>query len=182
MQETIYINTGKNHNKFWIVNIDKQTLTATIRWGRLGTQGQSQIKQFNNDWLLLNFIETKVIEKQRKGYHKTTKTIFDKLCIEAAIVGTSNKCKNFEWVDILNLSPPQYKTCDELRLQDPNCNPGITVIVETRKSYGGRNSFHILFTADTSIDLGTNQTITKANPIYEMVQKVEEAIGRSLTA
>lgn len=129
-----------------------------------------------------SFVEGKITEKRRKGYRKIDKTTFDKLCVEAAIVGTQNKCSQLQWVEILDPVSLSLKPCDELRLQDPACNPGIMVDVETRKPYGGRTHFHLLFMFDKSIDLGTKQTITKASPIYEMTAKVEEAIGRSLTA
>jgi predicted DNA-binding WGR domain protein len=183
--EQVLIQQEENHNKFWAAVVDEKTFKASIRWGRLGTKGQSQEKDFTTSWEAANFIDTKLREKRRKGYEPITKSAFDKLCIQSAIVGTANKCNQFEWVEIKGDN--YFVTIDDNRLQNPDCNPGVYVEVETKKKYGGESSFNILFTFDKAYLIGPKRfitpvgLITKESPIYELTAKVEEAIGRSLS-
>ncbi len=122
-------------------------------------------------------------EKIRKGYRIIDKKKFDQLCIQSAIIGTSNKCKNFQWVEITNETNLEFKSCTEDRLADPACNPGVFIVVETKKCYGGCNLFALLFTFEKAFEVTNDRNIliTKSNPIYELTEKVEEALGRSLS-
>lgn len=180
-QEQIFINREEKHSKYWSAVIDDKTHKTTIKWGRLGTKGQSQTKTFASNYAASIFVHDKIREKRRKGYDPVDKATFEKASIEAAIVGTQNKCGQLEWVEITDPTHLEYKPCSEARLQDPSCNPGIIVNVETRKKYDGRTSFNLLFTFNQSFNLNTKQIITRTSPIYELTSKVEEAIGRSLT-
>ncbi len=181
-QEQFFIQQEEEHNKFYITSIDEKTFTATVRWGRLGVKGQNQVKNFNSMYDAGRFIDGKISEKTRKGYRKIDKAKFDKLCVEAAIVGTQNKCNNLQWIEFVGDSL-KFKPVTEDRLQSPECNPGIRVDVETKKAYGEQTSFRLLFTFDKAYDLrnGEPTLITKSSPIYELTQKVEEAVGRSLS-
>ncbi len=184
-KETILIQQEDEHNKFWSAVMDEKTFKVVIRWGRLGTKGQSQEKEFNAEYAAGRFIEQKMGEKRRKGYQNIEKKKFDQLCIQSAIVGTSNKCRNFRWVEITDTKNLQFTPCSDDRLADPNCNPGVFVEVETKKEYGGKNLFALLFTFEQAFDVTNSKDIklvTKASPIYELTGKVEEALGRSLSA
>lgn len=182
--EKILIQQEDEHNKFWSAVMDAKTFKVTIRWGRLGTKGQNQEKEFKSEWEAGRFIESKMSEKRRKGYQPIEKTKFDKLCIQSAIVGTSNKCHEFEWVEIIDEKSLTYKKITEERLADPNCNPGIYVEIETKKKYGGRDSFRLLFTFSQMFDLHNigPVLITKENQLYTLTEKVEEALGRSMSS
>ncbi len=183
-KETILVYDADNSNKFWAAQMDENTFKVTIRWGRLGTKGQSQEKDFAAEYVAGRFIESKMSEKRRKGYRTIEKKKFDELCIQSAIVGTSNKCRNFRWVEITDEANLRFKTIPEERLADPNCNPGVFVELETKKDYGGKSMFALLFTFDKVFDVtnGHNITlVTKSSPIYELTEKVEEALGRSLS-
>lgn len=184
-KETILVYDADNSNKFWAAQMDKKTFKVTIRWGRLGTKGQSQEKDFAGEYAAGRFIESKMGEKTRKGYRPIEKKKFDELVIQSAIVGTSNKCRNFRWVEITDESNLKFKTITEDRLADPACNPGVFVELETKKEYSGKTMFALLFTFDKVFDVtdGRNITlVTKASPIYELTGKVEEALGRTLSA
>jgi predicted DNA-binding WGR domain protein len=182
--EQIYVQQAEGHNKFWAASQDTATNRVIIRWGRLGTKGQSQVKDFPGAYGAVNFIDSKVREKTNKGYHKIDQSKFDRLALEAAIVGTQNKCHNFKWVEITDERNLIYKPVNEDRLQDPGCNPGIYVEVETKKQYGGCDSFRFLFTFTQAFEVAHSRPvlITKTNPLYELTSKVEEAIGRTLSA
>lgn len=182
-KETILIQQEGNHNKFWSSVVDEKTNKATIRWGRIGTKGQEQVKDFDNQYAATEFVRSKQAEKSRKGYRPIEKKKFDEMSIQAAIVGSSNKCRNFRWVEITDDANLKFSTCTEERLQNPDCNPGVFVEVETKKAYDGKNVFALLLTFTQVYDVtnGRNITlVTKTSPIYDLTQKVEEALGRSL--
>jgi predicted DNA-binding WGR domain protein len=186
-QENILIHQDGDHNKFWVSTIDEKTFKATIRWGRLGTKGQSQEKEFSAEYLAVSFVHGKMAEKTRKGYNQINKKKFDQLCIQSAIVGTSNKCRAFKWVELFENQ--RFSEINEARLADPACDPGVYVELETKKAYDGRNQFRILFTFDKVYvfkavlddSIRGIAPITKSDEIYELTQKVEEALGRSLS-
>lgn len=186
--EKILIQQEENHNKFWAARYDETSGTVYVRWGRIGTAGQTQKKSFGNVYAATDFITTKFREKNRKGYTNQyqdapiTQEVLDKLATEAAIVGTQNKCSQLTWVEV---QPGGYKVVSAERLSDPECNPGLLAHLTTRKEYAGNNEFIILFTEDaawlaTSTGHCTSR-ITKTHVLYELVQRVEEAVGRSLS-
>lgn len=183
-KETTLINTGEAHNKFWSSAVDENTNQVTIRWGRIGTKGQQQVKDFDNQYGAIEFVRAKQGEKNRKGYHTIDKKKFDELSIQAAIVGASNKCHNFRWVEITDLTAGfKIETCTEDRLQNPDCNPGLFVEVETKKEYNGRHVTALLFTFSQVYDVTDGRKVimvTKTSPLYELTNKVEEALGRTL--
>jgi predicted DNA-binding WGR domain protein len=196
-EEKILINTsstdGTEHNKFWAASWDETTGKVSVRWGRVGTKGQSKTHDKSGAYEAANFIEGKLREKRRKGYKETyqgkpiTQAVLDRLNTEAAIVGTQNKCHDFKWVE---LSPTatgiDFHEISEDRLYDPACNPGILVVFETRKEYDNRTRFTFLFTLEETYDVrdakraADNQKVKTDHPLRKMVDKVEEAIGRSL--
>lgn len=182
--EQYLIQQEDEHNKFWTAVMDPKTHKVTIRWGRIGTKGQSQEKDFSGEYAAGRFIEGKMSEKTRKGYRTIDKKKLDEMTIQAAIVGTSNKCHSFSWVEIKNPKELEFEKIKDDRLADPDLNPGIYVEVETKKEYSGRTKFKLLFTFEQVFDVSTRSPslVTKASPIYELTQKVEEALGRTLSA
>ena len=55
-----------NSTKFWEVTIDGSQLT--IRFGKIGTNGQTTIKDFDSDDLALAEAEKLIASKVKKGY------------------------------------------------------------------------------------------------------------------
>tara|TARA_R110000868_G_scaffold115679_9_gene308795 strand:+ start:1679 stop:2299 length:621 start_codon:yes stop_codon:yes gene_type:complete len=195
--ERILIQQSDEHNKFWAASWDDKTNEVTVRWGRMGTKGQSQVKQFEASHSAVRFIDGKFHEKQRKGYSTTfngkeiTQAALDRLHTEAAIVGTQNKCHDFKWVEVNVESNGDvcFREIPEERLYSPECHPAILVNFETRKDVGGRDNFRFLFTLEDTYDvLGhsnkatRDQLVASSHPLRKMVDKVEEAIGRNLSS
>jgi predicted DNA-binding WGR domain protein len=188
-QEKIVVQQESGHNKFWAAHWDEATTTVHVRWGRLGTKGQTQEKKMGVHEAS-RFIETKYAEKRRKGYTEKYQgraidhVIFEKMATEAAIVGSSNKCHNMQWVEIVKNGVTALKPITDDRLSEPDCNPGLMVKLETKKQYSGSNKFDLLFTFDRAYLLvgGGIHEITKGHYLNELTSKVEEALGRSLTA
>lgn len=189
-EEKIVAQRKGNHNKFWAAYWDESTGNVYVRWGRFGTKGQSQIKNFGSSYAAANFIDGKYHEKRRKGYRDITHAEFEEMSTEAAIVGSANKCHNMQWVELSEASPDtlEFTAIDEQRLYDPNCNPGLLVELETKKEHDNRNRFKLLFTFEETYDVrdanraAANQKVEASHPLYDMTKKVEEAIGRRLSA
>jgi predicted DNA-binding WGR domain protein len=62
------INTKDNHNKFWSITKATRGLSVIVRWGRIGTNGQSQVKEFITVTGANAFYAKKVAEKYEHGY------------------------------------------------------------------------------------------------------------------
>jgi len=193
----ILIHCGQGHNKFWAAWWDETTNEVHLRWGRIGTKGGSKTKPFGGVYEATNFIDNKYHEKRRKGYtgqhngQPITQEVLDELFVEAAIVGSQNKCDGMQWVEIdPSDSQVHYAVVSDTRLSDPECNPGLLVRLTTRKEYDGRTQFRILFTEDAAwleTSMGTTESgkcgtrIRKGHSLHKLVQKVEEAVGRNLS-
>jgi len=193
-EERILIQQDDEHNKFWAARLDESTMTVYIRWGRLGTKGQSQTKQFGGRYAATNFMHTKFNEKTRKGYKDNIRgeTIdagkLEQLSVAAAIVGTQNKCHAMEWVEIKSTDANgcHFSKINSDRIYEPDCTPGLMVNMETKKAYHSLTSFCLLFTGDAAYlaDPFTGvayQKVSKQDPLYELTEKVEQAVGRSLS-
>ncbi len=58
--------TEDGSSKFWQISVSGASYTAT--WGRIGTPGQSQTKNFGNEWEAKSERNRLVEEKKKKGY------------------------------------------------------------------------------------------------------------------
>lgn len=187
--ELLFVHQGTGHNKFWTIIYDTATKIVTRRWGRIGTKGQSKSEPaFAADYTAARFIETKIAGQKREGYKQVDRSTLDRMAIEAAIVGTQNKCHNFRWVELHHdshgIGMHGFSPISEERLMDPSCNPGLVVDIETKKAYGGKTRFTLLFTLEQAYEIRQPQNltpITKSDPLYSLTGKVEEAVGRSMS-
>ena len=57
-------------SKFWEVSV--QGTQVTVRFGRIGTQGQTQTKSFPDEAAAAKHVDKLVREKTGKGYHEVT--------------------------------------------------------------------------------------------------------------
>ena len=66
-----YVDLANNNYKFWEAELSNSSTTLIIRWGRIGTRGQSKSYEFSShSSASINYYE-KVGEKIRKGYQYT---------------------------------------------------------------------------------------------------------------
>ena len=70
-------NKNNGHNKFYMISVytftDKKTgkdnnIYVSLQWGRIGTLGQSQHKEFKNRREAIAFADEKLREKLNRGY------------------------------------------------------------------------------------------------------------------
>jgi len=180
-EEQFLVCRDEGHNKIWSASYDEQTGRVVVKWGRLGTKGSSQVKDFGRDkWGARRFIEGKFREKNAKGYEPCDKATFDRLSIESAIVGTSNKFVNLGWV---NIEGQHAMRVTDAELMDSAMNPGMLLEIELRKT---GLKYLVVITLDTVYEAIGAREFT-LNPVgynhpelKDIMQKVEEAIGRGM--
>ena len=63
---TTLINTDDDHYKFWHISSDGNDVYT--HYGRIGKAIRESKKSFSSEFQKEKFIETKIIEKKRKGY------------------------------------------------------------------------------------------------------------------
>ena len=70
-------NKNNGHNKYYMISVyaftDKKTgkdnnIYVSLQWGRIGTLGQSQHKEFKNRVEAIAFADEKLREKLNRGY------------------------------------------------------------------------------------------------------------------
>ncbi|HNL22885.1 MAG TPA: WGR domain-containing protein, partial [Rhodocyclaceae bacterium] len=62
---------GDGSQKFWEITVSGSA--HTVRFGRIGSQGQSQTKSFASDLAAQNEASRLIAEKKRKGYREVNK-------------------------------------------------------------------------------------------------------------
>lgn len=76
-----YVNPDENSYKFWETwveqieqignDLSSGVWRVYVRYGRIGSEGSVQIKNFTNVWEYREFVSRKIDEKIRKGYVAT---------------------------------------------------------------------------------------------------------------
>jgi predicted DNA-binding WGR domain protein len=60
---------GRNSNKFWEVSMRGNDVL--VRFGRIGTAGQAQVKSFPDEQAATKHVDKLIREKTSKGYRET---------------------------------------------------------------------------------------------------------------
>jgi predicted DNA-binding WGR domain protein len=60
--------TDAKSNKFWEVSVAEATVT--VRYGRIGTDGQTQVKSYESTAEAMAAAEKQIAEKVKKGYRE----------------------------------------------------------------------------------------------------------------
>jgi predicted DNA-binding WGR domain protein len=145
MSKTILINKTDGHNKFWSAEYDPTTITVTRSWGRLGTKGSRKSVAFGSQTSAESYIAAKKREKLCEGYKEVTTLELHKAEVESAILGTRNKCCASLWVRMVG---PRFELIHSSRLQHPDCEVGLFIILQTQKTYNDYNHHFFVFTND----------------------------------
>lgn len=186
--EKILIMKTDSSNKFWAAYLNDTTYTVYVRWGRIGTKGQSQTKKFDRLYTAASFISSKYDEKIREGYtglynnKPITQVVLDRLNLEASIIGTKNVCKQLSWCNIIlkDNKIVHVKCISDSELLNPDINPGIIVSFSTNKTYDSKNEFNILLDFDKYYDMNNNYAeIPKTNQIHSLLSKFAEVICKT---
>jgi len=95
MSEVIYHSTMDASNKRW--SYEKKGTSVVVKWGRVGLDGESQVKEFGSDSEANAFIATKVREKTKKGYKQVSETQLAKEVQLAKELGWQHKITATKW-------------------------------------------------------------------------------------
>jgi len=85
-------------NKFWSYEIDG--LSVTVKWGRVGLDGQSKDFDFRSRYELDGFVQRKMREKQDKGYKEATQNELAQEVQIAKTLGAQHKINRVEYVGL----------------------------------------------------------------------------------
>lgn len=137
------IQSKGKHNKFWSYEINDATYDVTVKWGRLGTKGQTKVYKFVSLWAAQSFADKKVREKQRKGYTEVEAETFDLKQMQAELVGAGCKIEELTFVKkIKDAEHNLYRTLkEESALADPKYMPLIYCSLHLT---GKRGTRHLL--------------------------------------
>jgi predicted DNA-binding WGR domain protein len=148
-QRSLHYCDGKS-DKFWTITLDGKS--HTVHYGRVGTVGQTQTKEFSTEAEALKSYEKLVNEKLKKGYvevkpetnlvQDTKADIEDTERLEIAAIKTKSACADstqpaeagFVCVASDFLSAGDLQNSD---VSEPNSQPAtlpITMVAESRKS------------------------------------------------
>lgn len=160
-----------NHSKFWSAELDpNDDKIVIVRWGRIGTKGQSQTKTFRAPYDAQCFITRKSHEKRCDGYGGADAYRLDLLNKIAEAIGSANKITDYNWV---KKHGSRYMTVNEDTLMDPGYEPTISASVESRRL----GSLKLIFTATECLcDRGDGYIPIEDKDINEFATKVHAAL------
>lgn len=92
-----YLNVEAQSNKFWKYTLQDGN-SVLIEWGRVGLDGQSQVKDFGSPSALQAFIDKKIAEKVKKGYKLSDEQELKKQVDIALTLGHQKKISRLEYV------------------------------------------------------------------------------------
>jgi predicted DNA-binding WGR domain protein len=171
MAEVIYICSEDHHNKFWSYEVDGTSVT--VRWGRVGLDGQSKTEELGSAAAVQKFIDSKVREKTKKGYKLSSEEKLAEEEEKADELGTRKKIKLIQWVS---------RKGDELKFLDAY-DPKQYIYVEVLHSWK-KTVERFLFSKtsswvieggvteeDRTITVGSLRELVGSHPAVEVVRK-----------
>jgi len=173
IMETVHLihNEGK-HNKFWSYDIYND-YTVVCRWGRLGTKGQSNRKEFKSSWTAEDFATNKMGQKIRKGYKVVDDGQLKLAKIRGELVGP--ECKVVDLCFVEKESPTYYKkvnVSDHIALCNPDYDP---LIFCKLRLTGNRGEYCLLIdTEKTYIISGKCPSWNKAVIIMDNLEEIAD--------
>jgi len=165
----ILVTQEEKHNKFWIGEVKGTTLHT--KWGRIGTIGQQKSYKKSSKYDAERMLDKKFREKYNKGYDENTLEQFKEKTIIAKIIGTANKMDYF-WVELDLKKKKFWKKAEAERLQQPDCEPGLMIDMQTRK-WG---EIKLIVSNNGCYDENGN-TIREGHHWWEIAEKAHEAIA-----
>lgn len=176
-------------NKFYDGSITKSGSQSIVvlRWGRIGVEkGQTSQKAFSDEYSAKSYLQSKLYEKSRKGYRQVDESTYKALKATARLIGLQNKIHSTRWLERVTTPYNKilWKDVSELRLQEPDCFPGLEVIF-SRKVDNAKYKF--LFTSEgifvgdannilSQIDCSNFRELSVNDELSEVAGSVHSAI------
>jgi predicted DNA-binding WGR domain protein len=175
--------TEEEHNKFYIITIDKTKVTT--HWGRLGVDGKKKVTTKSSDWSAESFAHSTMQKKAKKGYYQITEDQFKRLTAIAKAAGTAHKVENIRFVEVGKNHKDgrhSFQHLEPEEIGDPDKDVGLLVDVRIRKK-GPDGVFTLLFDGENAYetDLGFHTIpIRDKHPIMKKIDDIKAAIGEAL--
>ena len=145
--DKIFICREETSNKFWGYKLDQNTNDVEVRWGRLGLEGQKQIKAFPSKWKRDDFIEKKTREKLDGLYKEVTIDEYNLQLEIAKDLGVGSKVQEMCFVVEDGCYISEVKGAN---LYLPGVKPKVYAKIIGRREAGNENApvTHLLFDVD----------------------------------
>lgn len=191
--DKIFICKEESSNKFWGYTKDPNTFKVEVKWGRLGLEGQKQVKSFNDSWDRDKFIGDKVSDKLHGGYKEVTAEEFEIQTKIAQTLGVGYKIDEIFFVQDDGLYLGEISKKD---LHSPNIKPKVYAKVVGRKNkdsdeipiinflFDVNSAFRIKLSgthpARARMSTFSREQIQSGDEYEELAAAVGEVIGRVL--
>lgn len=191
--DKIFICKEESSNKFWGYTKDLNNYNVEVKWGRLGLDGQKQIKSFKGTYDRDEFIGDKTGEKLNGGYEEVTVEEYEVQASIAKTLGVGHKIDDIFFVEENGCYISELSTKD---LHKPNVKPKVYAKVVGRRTPANAEPPVTLFLFDVNasykIKLGgthpqkarmqvTNRSLIMPGDENEkLAAAVGEVIGRVL--
>ena len=120
-------------NKFWGYKKDPNNYDVEVRWGRIGLEGQKQIKNFHTSWKRDDFIDKKTGEKIDERYKEVTIDEFNLETSIAKTLGVGSKVDEMCFVKEDGCYISEVKGAE---LYKPGTNPKVFAKIVGRRESG----------------------------------------------
>lgn len=146
-----YISNVETSNKVWSYDLHTNSFNVTVKWGRLGLEGQQQIKEFSNSYDRDQFTSKKVQEKMDKGYKEVTHEELEVQTSIAKMIGSNKKIDTLAFVEDDGTYLAQIPSNE---LHKPNRKPKVYAKVVGNKNKDGETpTDHFLFDVDSAYQI-----------------------------
>jgi predicted DNA-binding WGR domain protein len=193
--------TDGKHNKFWTFSVSSDG-ELTIRYGRIGTKGQTRTSQHGSSMYASSIGTRKMQDKiLEKDYRRVTQREYDILLLQAHLLGNGNKFE-FASLVVLNKDHDHLVEITPEEAVDPKHKPSMVVSFRLRDRRGSTEPFTVWFADDDAFELSGdkrvtmrsswtvagklcyplrgNRRITEGHRLYSLTEKLAEVIGRTV--
>lgn len=131
--DKVFINREDASNKFWGYTQDPNNWNVEVRWGRLGLDGQKQLKSFSNAYDRDKFVQDKVNEKINGMYSEVTCEEFE---VQSSISKTLGVGHKIDEICFVEESGQHISELSAKELHQPNTKPKVYARVVGRRAAG----------------------------------------------
>jgi len=166
------INTKGKSNKFWNAEVisteSPKRHIVKVSYGRIGAKGTTKEFKFSWQYEAVNYYQSKVSEKTRKGYKEVKEDREVEIRAKIAdAIGTSDKVGSVFFTE--KLGRGSFSTINESQMMDPNIDVAVYLKVRSRKGDG--IWIHYMVMEDTVFYKRTNGEITHRDDFIELEDK-----------
>lgn len=179
MEKKYYTCSEKSSNKYWFYEF-RNGLSVFCEWGRIGAPPQGDVtKSFSSQGELNKWLNSKIKEKEKKGYKEVTENNLEKQHSIASKLGFRNKISKMEWVKmrgrklirINDYDPDEHIYVEVLDSYSSNTNKKVTRLLLSKD--GSWEITSSIVEMDNEINFFDElQTLSNANKFVVVVREM----------